>query len=240
MSIKRSRFRKIEIITGFFLTLSIISFLLAFLLSFNFSTPHGNIGDDIDFMLDSLGRLKISAILWLITGSVNLIYLPVYLVFFQRFQKGIHIFNGAMILYVAFAFFIIGINELEIIKIAQDKNDLLAAPDDEIINTILTIVKQIKFLLMSGITAFGAYATVLCVSGYGELKLPFFGQSVTFLAGPVVIAFTWINMGHILMTTALAILWTGLLIIGVRLINWGLKKEKQNPENQGFTPSSRP
>jgi hypothetical protein len=42
----------------------------------------------------------------------------------------------------------------------------------------------------------------------------------------VVVTFSWLNPDHILMTSSLAVAWTGLLIIGARFVTLGLKDKE--------------
>ena len=50
-----------------------------------------------------------------------------------------------------------------------------------------------------GMTAFGAFASLFIISRFSKLKFPIFGSILTFLAGPVIIAFAWLNPDHILL-----------------------------------------
>jgi hypothetical protein len=133
-----------------------------------------------------------------------------------------HILSGLFILGMAYSFFNIGINELHI-----SKASFLYLNDPELYSNIPTMfilpkIRHIMLVQKIGITAFGAFATVLIISRYNNVSFPLFGSVLAFLAGPVVITFIWLNANHIILTSSLAVAWTGLLIIGVRMINKGL------------------
>lgn len=225
MGIKQRKFRRIEIIAGIFMLFSIITFFISYLLSFDFSMSEGNISDDIDFMLDNIVRLQFSAILWLTAGITNLLFLPIYLLFFHRFHKITHIINSLFILIVAFSFYAIGMLQLDIVKFASSNPMLQDKQNEYFIEIIIRIIRQIKFFYQTGVSSYGAFATILCISRYGNLKLPAFASSITVFAGPVVITLIWLNQGTIIMTTALAFMWIAMVSIGLRLVNWGLKNE---------------
>jgi hypothetical protein len=227
MSEKRTTTRSIEIITGLFLILSVLTMMVAFLLNFDYTVPNATFEEDIDFLMDNLSRQKASAISWIAAGAVSLFFLPVYLIMFHRFQKGMHILSAFFILCMSFAFFNIGIRELHIARTIYQSLET-----DIFLNTIITeyVLRNIKTILIlfkSGITAFGAYATVLTISRFRNVKFPVFGSTLVFLSGPVIVTFTWLNPGHIIMTLALAAAWTGLLIIGSKLVVKGLEKRAE-------------
>ncbi len=231
MSVKRENIRFIEVTTGFFLIMSVLSILVAFLISFDYTLPKSSFEDDMDFLTDSITSQKISAIAWIVAGSVNLFLLPFYLILFQRFQKGMHIFNGLIILAMAYSFFRLGITELSIasLSILPAVNTLSM---ESIENTeFLLSIRQSIILLKCGISLFGGFATVFTISRFSEVKFPVFGSILAFLAGPVIITFTWLNPDHILMTSALALCIIGLLMIGGRLVNKGLHAKTINIES---------
>ena len=214
--------RKTEIAFGLLLILAVVASLVAYILHFDYSLPNASMEEDLSFLKDDLPGQKISAISSIVSGIANLILLPSYLLLFWRFQKGMHILNGFFILIISFAFYLTGLTELKIVK------ETLATGEDQISyllsgNFILPAIRQIYFLQQIGLTAIGAFATVLTISRFREVRFPVFGSTLAFIAGPVIIAFTWINPEHILLTTSLAVAWTGLLIIGARLVNRGLE-----------------
>ncbi len=222
MSVKRKNIRNIEIATGLFLIMSVISILVAFLLKFDYTVPNATFEEDIDFLLDNISRQKISAISWIIAGSINLIFLPVYLIMFHRFQKGMHLLSGFLILTMAFTFFWRGIGELKLAELTSLSLGGEKIPDDLIKTAILINLRQIFLLLKIGLTAFGAFTTVFTISRFSDVKFPVFGSIIAFLAGPVIITFTWLNPEHIIMTMALAAAWMGLLIVGAKFVTTGL------------------
>ena len=229
MSAKRKNIRNIEIITGLFLIMSVISILVAFLLKFDYTVPNATFEEDLDFLLDNITRQKISAISWIIAGSVNLIFLPVYLIMFTRFQKGMHLLSGFFILVMAFTFFWRGIDELQLAELTSQSLGTGNSPDDLIRTTVLINLRQILLLLKIGVTAFGAFTTVFTISRFRDVKFPVFGSTIAFLAGPVIITFTWLNPEHIIMTLALATAWMGLLIVGAKFVTTGLAAKHVDP-----------
>lgn len=229
MAIKRRNFRKIEIIAGFFMILSMVTFFISFLLGFDFSMPEGNFTDDIDFMLDNAGRVQLSGILWLISGLVNLVYGPFYLVYFHRFSKWVHLLNSFLLVTVAFSFYGIGLLHLDIVRFAEANPDYDYNADALNVDMIQRIIMQIKFFYQTGISAYAAFATVISRAKYAHMKLPALGSTVILFAGPIVLVLIWLNQGTVIMTTALALMWVGMLNIGLRLVNWGMKKGQQPP-----------
>ena len=222
MSVKRKIDRNIEIITGLFLILSVLSLLVAYLLKFDYSVPNATFEEDIDFLLDNISRHKVSAISWIVTGTVNLLFLPVYLIMFHRFQKGMHLLSGFLLLSMAFAFFRAGIGELQLAGLTLGTAGAELHSGDPLSFAILINIRQVLLLLKIGITAFGAFATVLTISRFREVKFPVVGSVMAFLAGPVIITFTWLNPDHLIMTLALAVAWAGLLLVGAKFVTIGL------------------
>lgn len=229
MSVKRKNIRNIEIITGLFLIMSVISILVAFLLKFDYTVPNASFEEDIDFLLDNISRQKVSAISWIIAGSVNLFFLPLYLIMFHRFQKGMHLLSGFLILVMAFAFFRRGISELQLAELTSLSMGAGTSPDDLIKTTVLINLRQILLLLKIGMTAFGAFTTVFTISRFSEVKFPVFGSIIAFLSGPVIVTFTWLYPEHIIMTLALAAAWMGLLIVGAKFVTTGLAAKHIDP-----------
>ncbi|MEX0980836.1 MAG: hypothetical protein WD577_09890 [Bacteroidales bacterium] len=229
MSVKRRNIRNIEIITGLFLIMSVISILVAFLLKFDYTVPNASFEEDIDFLLDNISRQRVSAISWIIAGSVNLFLLPVYLIMFHRYQKGMHLFSGFLILVMAFTFFRRGIGELQLAELTSLLLEAGTSPDDLLKTAILINLRQILLLLKIGMTAFGAFTTVFTISRFSDVKFPVFGSMIAFLAGPVIITYTWLNPEHILMTLALAAAWMGLLIVGGKFVTTGLAFKHVDP-----------
>src|SRR6056297_2968189 len=218
MYVKRKNIRYIEIITGLFLIMSVISILVAFLLRFDYTVPNATFEEDLDFLLDNIARQKISAISWIIAGSVNLLFLPVYLIMFHRFQKGMHLLSGFLILVMAFTFFRRGIIELQLAELTSLSLGAGTSPGDLVKTAILINLRKILLLLKIGMTAFGAFTTVFTISRFSDVKFPVFGSIIAFLAGPVIITFTWLNPDHIIMTLALAAAWSGLIIVGAKFV----------------------
>jgi hypothetical protein len=228
VSVKRKIDRNIEILTGLLLILSVLSLLVAYLLKFDYTVPNATFEEDIDFLLDNISRHRVSAISWIVTGTVNLLFLPVYLIMFHRFQKGMHILSGFLLLAMAFAFFRAGIGELQLAGLTLGTAGTELDPEDFTSLAILINIRQILLLLKIGITAFGAFATVLTISRFREVKFPVVGSVMAFMAGPVIITFTWMNSDHLVMTFALAAAWAGLLLVGAKFVTIGLaaKQEK--------------
>jgi len=227
MPVKRRNIRSIEIISGIFLILTVLSMLIAYLLNFDYTVPNATFEEDIDFLQDNIRRQHVSAISWMITGSLTTLFIPVYLLMFHRFQKGMHILSSFSLLVMAYAFFRIGISEL---YIANATAVSLGAEMDLTGRTttgILLSIKNILFYQKIGLTAFGAFTTLFTISRFSDAKFPVFGSTLAFLAAPVLITFTWLNPNHLLMTSSLAAAWAGLLIIGTRLINRGLKMAQE-------------
>jgi hypothetical protein len=223
---ERRNTRIIEISTGLLLILSVLTMLVAVLLGVDYTLPNATFSEDIDFLKDSVSRQQVSAISWLVAAGISLVFQPVYLMMFHRFQLGVHVVNSLFILVMAFFFFRLGISGLHIAGITSQ----LIGPDvemsDAFTTEILMSIRQVNLFLKLGLTAFGAFATTFTVARFSEVKFPVFGSTLTFLAAPVVVTFSWLNPDHILMTSSLAVAWTGLLIIGARFVTLGLKDKE--------------
>lgn len=226
MPVKRRNIRAIEILSGFFLILTVLSMLIAYLLKFDYSVPNATFEEDIDFILDNILRQRISAITWLIAGSIATVFIPLYLLMFQRFQKGMHILSSFFILAMAYAFFQMSLNEFYIARVTAEGLNSEINIGDATSTGILIAIRNILIWQKVGITAFGAFTTVFTISRFSEVKFPVLGSMMAFLAAPILITFTWLNPDHLLMTSSLAASWAGLLIIGTRLVNRGLKKKE--------------
>lgn len=207
------------------LILSILTMLVAVLLSVDYTLPNATFSEDIDFLRDSVNRQQVSAVTWLVAAGISLLFQPVYLMMFHRFQVGVHVLNSLFILVMAFFFFRLGTSGL---RIAGITSQLIGTdPDlgDAITTDILMSIRQVNLFLKLGLTSFGAFAIIFTIARFSEVKFPVFGSTLTFLAAPVVVTFTWLNPDHILMTSSLAVAWTGLLIIGTKFVNLGLKEK---------------
>jgi hypothetical protein len=220
---ERRNTRIIEITTGLLLILTVLTMLVAVLLGVDYTVPNATFSEDIDFLKDSVSRQQVSAITWLVAAGVALLFQPVYLMMFHRFQVSVHILNSLFILAMAFTFFRLGISGLRIADITSQLIDTDPGLGDAITTRILLSIRQVNLFLKLGLTAFGAFATIFTVARFSEVRFPVFGSTLTFLAAPVVITFTWLNPDHILMTSSLAVAWTGLLIIGAKFVTLGLK-----------------
>jgi hypothetical protein len=205
------------------LILTVLTMLVAVLLGVDYTVPNATFSEDIDFLKDSVSRQQVSAITWLVAAGVALLFQPVYLMMFHRFQVSVHILNSLFILAMAFTFFRLGISGLRIADITSQLIDTDPGLGDAITTRILLSIRQVNLFLKLGLTAFGAFATIFTVARFSEVRFPVFGSTLTFLAAPVVITFTWLNPDHILMTSSLAVAWTGLLIIGAKFVTLGLK-----------------
>jgi len=218
---KREKIRRIEVLTGLILIISILGMLAAFILSFDYTIPNTSFEEDMEFLIESYGSQQLSAVSWLIAGISYLFLLPFYLILFARFQKGMHIFNGLLILVMAYMFFSIGLSEYRIAEVAGgligNENPTEKLPAIQILENI----RQIKLFHRIGLTAFGTFATILSISRFKKAHFPVLGSTLAFIAGPLVVTFNWINPDSILLTGSLAVAWTGLLIIGARLTNKG-------------------
>ncbi|MEX0987913.1 MAG: hypothetical protein WD052_10585 [Bacteroidales bacterium] len=214
--------RKMEMAAGLMMILSVLSILVAFLLKFEYTVPNATFDEDVAFLIDNVMGQRTSAIAWIITGTVNLFFLPFYLILFQRFQKGMHFLSSFFILAMAFIFFILGINEWHLASLTELDGDTDIILNGSVTTGILISIRNILILIKLGLTAFGAFTTVFTISRFSEVKFPVIGSTLAFLAGPVIITFTWLNPAHILMTSSLAAACTGLLIIGAHLVIKGL------------------
>ncbi len=223
MPVKRRNIRTIEILSGFFLILTVLSMLTAYLLKFDYSVPNATFEEDIDFILDNILRQRISAITWLIAGSVATFFIPLYLLMFHRFQKGMHILSSFFILAMAYAFFQMSLNEFYVARATTEGLNEKMKIGDATTTGILIAIRNVLLWQKIGLTAFGAFTTVFTISRFNEVKFPVFGSMLAFLAAPVLITFTWMSPDHLLMTSSLAATWMGLLIIGTRLVNRGMK-----------------
>lgn len=229
MSVKRKINRNIEIVTGLLLIMTVISILVAFLLKFDYTVPNATFEEDIDFLLDNISRQRMSAISWTVAGSLSLLFLPVYLIMFHRFQKGMHLLSGFLILVMAFAFFRAGIAELQLAELTQRSLANGEMQDDLTKTAILINIKHILLLLKIGVTALGSFTTVFTISRFSEVKFPVIGSIIAFISGPVIITFTWMNPDHIIMTLALAAAWSGLIIVGAKFVTKGLANKHVDP-----------
>jgi hypothetical protein len=229
MSVKRKINRNIEIITGLLLIMTVISILVAFLLKFDYTVPIAPFEEDLDFLMDNISRQKVSAISWIVAGSFGLLFLPVYLIMFHRFQKGMHLLSSFLILVMAFAFFRAGIEELQLAELTKQSLDNGGMQDDLTKTAILISIRHILLLLKIGITALGSFTTVFTISRFSEVKFPVFGSIIAFLSGPVIITFIWMNPDHLIMTLALAATWSGLIIVGAKFVTKGLTNKHVDP-----------
>lgn len=229
---ERKKIRIIEIITGLFLILSVLSLMVAFLLNYDFTVPNATFAEDLDFLADNINRQKVSAYCWITAGAAFLFFMPLYLVLFHRFQPGMHIVASFFLLVAAAAFFNSGLRALHIAETVAGVFDKEITDNAMLSLDILLDVKYINTLYRAGLTAFGAFATVFTISRFSNVRFPVFGSTLAFLAGPLVIAFTWLNPGHVVMTLALAAAWTGLIIIGADLTVMGMHPKAGKEEHQ--------
>jgi hypothetical protein len=223
MSLKRRNTRYIEIGTGFFLLMSVLTVLASFLLNFDYTIPNASFEEDLNFLTENITSQKISATSWIIAGTFNLILLPFSLILFQRYLRWSYILSGLFILTMAFCFVNIGINGL---NIAWASNQyILDTEKFASIPALLILPKMGHIMIMHkiAITAFGAFALSLSILRFRIIKFHFTGSYLILATAPLIIIFNWINAEHVILTASLAICWAGLLMIGSKLINKGLE-----------------
>lgn len=229
MSNKPKISRFIEIPTGLFFLLTIILILVSFLFNFDFYSPDTSLEEDIGYLFDSALRQKLSAITLLAAGVATLVFIPLYLMMFHRFQKRIHIFNSFLILVMAYSFFRAGLTGLEIFRLVESTESVseVTDPASLVLYQLLERIRSTTLFTKIGITAFGLYSIVLSVSRFREVRFPVFGSMLLILSGPVIVTFVWLNPEHILLTSALAAATIGFLMIGVTLVNKGLEATRK-------------
>jgi hypothetical protein len=233
MTIQRKNGRTIEIAAGLFIILSALSMIVATLLNFDYTIPNNTFADDVDFLTDSYTRQKISAIAWLITGSINILLLPLYLVTFQGYQKTIHLISSFLIIIMAYTFINAGINALQLARLTE-RSIVTEITENEVFTTnLLVMIKQVQTLLKYSMVAVGIFTTLFAAINYMTVRIPLFGTILALIGGPLVVLFAWINPEHIIMTFALASAWTALLITGTRIVNKGLLTKELNNKNPG-------
>jgi hypothetical protein len=224
---KISRF--IEVPTGLFFLTTILLVLVSFLFNFDFYNPDTSLEEDIGYLLDSSLRQKLSSITLITAGVANLVFIPLYLMMFHRFQKLIHIFNSFLILVMAFSFFRAGLTGLGIYRMVTgaESVETIIDPASTVLYELLARIRVTILLTKTGITAFGLYSIVLSVSRFREVRFPVFGSMLLILSGPLIVTFVWLNPEHILLTAGLAAATIGFLMIGVTLVNKGLEAAKK-------------
>lgn len=223
MSNKRGIKRYIEILSGFFLPLAVISLMVAYLLKFEYTHPDDTFQEDMEYLFDNLNSQKLSSIAWLVSGSLHLILMPVFLLFFSRFNKWISIITALVILIMAWSFFSIGVNEVKITHfLSQFNSDNIRTSEDEASN-ILPYLVMIKYYLKIGISATGLFSIILVISRFTKIRLALFGIIMILVSSPMMIFFVWVDENHLLFTLSLAISWSGLMVIGAMLMNYGIK-----------------
>ncbi len=221
---KREKSRIIEVITGFLIILGTMGVLISFLFHMDYTQPGSGIEEDLSFLAENVSRQLISAYCWLSTGFLMLLLLPFYLIVFNRFQKGVHLFNGLLLTIMAYMFTRSGIDALHLAGYAKELSDTgeQILTDNENTLQALQLIHDIILFLKIGVTIYGAYLLTLSLARFREGRFSVMGSILIFIAGPVIITFTWLNPEHILLTAGLAAASVGMLFIGVFLVNKGM------------------
>lgn len=224
---KREIVRIIEVFAGIFLILATLSILISYLLNFEFTSPDRSIEEDLNYLLESSGQQKTSAIIWLITSVLILVLMPLYLMVYYRFNRLVQVLNGLLITGMAVLFLRTALAGFSISNIVE------SIPEGQVLqpgNQLLSYIKDSIILFQIGLSAYGGLAVLLGINGIWKVRLSIFANILLCLSGPVLIVYTWINPEHILLTTSIAVSAIGFLIVGAKLVVKGIKRRRLQKE----------
>jgi len=229
----RSR-RKTEVVTGFIMLLTTFCFIAAILVDFNFISPYTTLYEDLSFLIDHRNNQVISSYAWFIVASLIFISIPLYIFTFNGRLKALHYVASLFILAASAGLFLTGWLGLEFsnsikevittsIQNIEENNKLRLLSDFRDIQYYKRLVSSslAVFVILLGLTKF-------------RVKLfPVLSSILFITAGPVLIFFNWYDTEHILMTSAIAVIATGMIVLCLKLIYSGLSprngKERINP-----------
>jgi len=218
------KIRYIEVLTGVLLILLVSAMLLAMLSDFSFVTPYSTLQEDMSFLTDNIESLRISALIRLACGILSLILIPFFLKTFSYNTRVYHIVNGALIFLISAYYFTSVWMEFRLISlIGTMPADFRAGNESEFETLILLAVRNLKNLVMAGRMAIGAFLILFTFSRIKAKRIPLASSLMFILSGPSIIFFSWYDPEHIILTVAMAIGATGMMILGLRLINKGLR-----------------
>jgi len=239
MARKISKIRYIEAITGIILILAVSAMLLAMLTDFSFVTPFSSLQEDMTYLSDNISSLRISALIRLSCGVLSLLLLPFFLITFSHHTRIYHYFSSFLILGIA-AYYLLSVRfDFRMISIIQNlPADFHAGEASGYETQFLLTLRYQKNLIMIGRMLIGLFLIFFAFSKIKARRVPVVSALLFLLSGPLIIYYSWKDPEHILLTAAMAAGATGMLILGLRLINKGLKwlperrkKKESKPEN---------
>ena len=215
--------RNIEVVTGFFLLLTTFSYIFSILVDFNFVSPYTTLLEDLSYLLDHDETQRISSYAWLLTSVLTLLSIPFYILTFHKRLKWLHYFSALFILAASACFFItgwLGHQFSESISIVLTDN--ISNLEDSVKLQLLNDFNEEQQFKRIASSCVGIFVFFLSLSRFKIKAFPIFSTLFLIIGGPVLVFFNWYDTNHILRTSAMAVIATGIIIFGIKLIYSGL------------------
>lgn len=220
---KRRSKRNIEIAAGFIILLTSFAFLGSILIDFNFVSPDTTLNEDVNFLLEHSQSQTISAFAWIATAVLTIISVPFYILTFHKRLKFYHIVISLLIVAAAAGFFLtgwLGLQFSDSINIAVSGGDG-GITDGTIINMLDNFSEEQYYKRIAS-SCIGLFVILLAFTRFRVKTFPVISSIFFILAGPVLIFYNWYDPDHILRTSAMATIATGMIIFCIKLIYSGL------------------
>jgi len=220
---KRRSKRNIEIATGFIVLLASFAFIGAILLDFNFVSPYTTLNEDVNFLLEHSRSQMISAFAWIATAVLTVISIPFYILTFHKRLKFYHILISVLLVTAAAGFFLtgwLGLQFSDSINIAVSGGD--GGITDNTVLNMLDNFSEEQYYKRIASSCIGVFVILLAFTRFRVKTFPVISTIFFILAGPVLIFYNWYDPDHILRTSAMATIATGMIIFCIKLIYSGL------------------
>lgn len=220
---KRRNRRNIEVATGFFIIITVFSYIASILLDFNFVSPDTTLYEDLSYLSDHFNTQRVSSLAWIITASLTFLSIPFFILVFNKKLKFLHIIGSLFLLTASICFFMTGWLGLEFSKsVSILLADSISNVEDNVKLQLLNDFREEQYFKRIASSSIGIFAILLSLARFKVRAFPIFSILLFMIAGPVLIFFNWYDTDHVLRTSAMAAIAIGMTIFCIRLINKGL------------------
>jgi len=214
--------RKTEVVTGFTMLLTTFCFIAAILVDFNFISPYTTLHEDLSFLIDHRNNQVISSYAWFIVAFLTFISIPLYIFTFNGRLKALHYIASLFILAASASLFVTGWLGLEFSNSIKEMLTTSTQYIEENKLQLLSDFRDIQFYKRIVSSSLAVFIILLGLTKFRVKLFPVFSSILFIIAGPVLIFFNWYDTEHILMTSAIAVIATGMIVLCLKLIYSGL------------------
>jgi hypothetical protein len=222
---KGKKGRGTEILTALLLILLLFSYIASFLLDFRFVGPDANLQEDLAFLSENPVNQRISSYSWLISSLLTGMTVPFYLIIFRKQPISISVLSALLMVASAICFLMMALVGLELFRemdVLLKKGVELAGGSEHL--SLLDYYRKEQFYRHLGSTFIGIWSVGLGLSKFWYGRFPVTATLLLLVSGPTLVFFNWYDPEHLARTVAMTGIFTGIMLLCVRLVNKGLSK----------------